>query len=72
MLAAKRVRLGVDQGAAIDIDNPNENVEVDKIQAKAVRDLPTIRQLKLPLARDEYIAGACFFSFSCREPPCAP
>ena len=59
--AAKRVRLGVDQAAAIDIDNPEEKVEVDKIKANAGSNLPTIRQLKLRLARDEYIDGACFF-----------
>ena len=29
MPAAKRVRLGVDQAAAIDIDNPDQKVEVD-------------------------------------------
>ena len=61
MLAAKRVRLGVDEAAAIDCDNPNQKVEVDKIKAPAGRELPTIRQLKLRLARDEYVAGACFF-----------
>ena len=61
MPAAKRVRLGVDQAAAIDIDNPDEKVEVDKIKANAGRDLPTIWQLKLRLERDEYVAGACFF-----------
>ena len=60
MPAAKRVRLGVDQAAAIDIDNPDEKVEVDKIKATAGRELPTIRQLKLRLALDEYFAGACF------------
>ena len=62
MRAAKRVRLGVDQAATIDIDNLDEKVEVDEIKAKAGRDLPTIRHLKLRLARDEYIASACFFS----------
>ena len=59
--AAKRVRLGVDQAAAIDIDNLDEKVEVDKIKANAGRELPTIRQLKLRLARDQYDAAACFF-----------
>ena len=61
MPAAKRVRLGVDQAAAIHIDNPDQKVKVDTIKAKAGRDLPTIRQLKLRLAPDEYIASACFF-----------
>ena len=60
MPAAKRVRLGMDEAAAIDFDNPDQKVEVDKIKAPAGRDLPTIRQLKLRLARDEYVAGACF------------
>ena len=61
MPAAKRVRLGVVQAAATDIDNPDEKVEVDKIKANAGRELPTIRQLQLRLARDEYVAAACFF-----------
>ena len=61
MPAAKRVRLGVDQAAAIDIDKSDQKVKVDRIRAKTGRDLPTIRQLKLRLARHEYIAGACFF-----------
>ena len=61
MPAAKRVRLGADGAAAIDCDNPNQKVEEDKIKAPASRELPTIRQLKLRLARDEYVAGACFF-----------
>ena len=61
MPAAKRVRLGVDQAAAIDVDNPDQKVEVDTIKATAGRELPTIRQLKLRLARDEYVAGVCFF-----------
>ena len=61
MPAAKRVRLGADGAAAIGCDNPNQKVEVDKIKAPAGRELPTIRQLKLRLARDEYVAGACFF-----------
>ena len=61
MPAAKRVRLGADGAAAIDCDNPNQKVGVDKVKAPAVRELPTIRQLKLRLARDEYVAGACFF-----------
>ena len=61
MPAAKRVRIGADGAAAIDCDNPNQKVEVDKIKAPASRELPTIRQLKLWLARDEYVAGACFF-----------
>ena len=61
MPAAKRVRLGVDEAAAIDCDNPDQKVEVDKIKAPAGRELPTIRQLKLRLARDEYVAGACVF-----------
>ena len=61
MPAAKRVRLGVDQAAAIDIDHPDQKVKVDRIKATAGRDPPTIRQLKLRLAPDEYIAGACFF-----------
>ena len=72
MPAAKRVRLGVDQAATIVFDNRDEKVEVDKIKANAGRELPTIRQLKLRLARDEYVAGACFFLCSCPEPPCAP
>ena len=61
MPAAQRVRLGVDEAAAIDCDNPDQKVEVDKVKAPAGRELPTIRQLKLRLARDEYVAGACFF-----------
>ena len=61
MPATKRVRLGADGAAAIDCDNSNQKVEVDKIKAPASRELPTIRQLKLRLARDEYVAGACFF-----------
>ena len=61
MPAAKRVRLGADGAATIDCDNPNQKVEVDKIKAPAGRELPTIRQLKLRLARDEYVAGARFF-----------
>ena len=61
MPAAKRVRLGADGAAAIDCDNPNQKVEVDKIKSPAGRELPTIQQLKLQLARDEYVAGACFF-----------
>ena len=72
MPAAKRVRLGVDEAAAIDCDNPDQKVEVDKIKAPAGREPPTIRQLKLRLARDEYVAGACFFLCSCPQPPCAP
>ena len=51
----------MDEAAAIDCDNPDQKVEVDKIKAPASRELPTIRQLKLRLARDEYVAGACFF-----------
>ena len=31
------------------------------MKAKACRDLPTIRQLKLRLAPDEYIAASCLF-----------
>ena len=61
MPAAKRVRLGADGAAAIECDDPNQKVELDKIKAPAGRELPTIRQLKLRLARDEYVAGACFF-----------
>ena len=61
MPAAKRVRLGVDEAAAIDFEHPDQKVEVDKIKAPAGRELPTIRQLKLRLARDKYVAGACFF-----------
>ena len=34
---------------------------MDRIKAKAGRPLPTIQQLKLRLALDEYIAGACLF-----------
>ena len=36
-------------------------LRLEKIKAPASRELPTIRQLKLRLARDEYVAGACFF-----------
>ena len=61
MPAAKRVQLAADGAAAIDCDNPNQKVEVDKIKAPASRELPTIRQLTLRLARDEYVVGACFF-----------
>ena len=43
MPAAKRVLLGADGAAAIDSDNPNQKVEVDKIKALAGRELPTIR-----------------------------
>ena len=61
MPAAKRLRLGADEAAAIDCDNPNQKVGLDKIKARPGRELPSIRQLKLRLARDEYVAGACFF-----------
>ena len=61
MPAAKRVQLGVDQAAAIDIDNTHQELADNRIKAKAGRDLPTKWQLKLRLAPDEYIAGASFF-----------
>ena len=45
----------------MEIDNRNQKLEEDPFKAKASRDLPTIRQVKLRLAPDEYTAGACFF-----------
>ena len=45
----------------MEIDNLDQKLEKDPLKAKAGRDLPTIRQLKLPLAPDAYIASACFF-----------
>ena len=72
MPAAKRVRLGVDEAATIDCDNPDQKVEVDKIKAPAGEELPTIRQLKLRLARDEYVAGEFLFLCSFPQPPSAP
>ena len=61
MLAAKLVRLGVDQATPIEIDNPNRKLKKDPLKAKGGRDLPTIRQVRLRLAPDEYNAGAYFF-----------
>ena len=60
MPAAKRVRLGLDQATAIEIGNPDQKLKNDSLKAKAGRDLPTIRQLKLRLAPNYYILGACF------------
>ena len=57
--AAKRVRLGVDQATSIQIDNPNQKLEEDPLKARAGTDLPTIRQVKLQLAPEEYTPGAC-------------
>ena len=70
MPAAKRVRLGVVQAIAIEIDNRDQKLDKDPLKAKAGRDRPTFRRLKLRLAPDEYTAGACFFFCSCLEPPC--
>ena len=71
MRAVKHVRLGVDQATAIEIINSNQKVEEDPLKDTAGRDLPTIHQLRLRLAPDEYTAGACFFFCSCPEPPCS-
>ena len=52
MPAAKCVRFGEDLATPIEIDNPNQKLEKDPLKAKAGRDPPTIRQLKLRLAPD--------------------
>ena len=72
MPAAKRVRLAEDLATLIEVDNPNQKVDWDPCKAKAGRDLPTIRQLQLRLAPDDYNPGACFFFCNCPEPPCSP
>ena len=60
MPPAKRVRLGENLATPIEMDNPNQKLDKDPCKAKAGRDLPIIRQLKLRLAPDEYTPGACF------------
>ena len=61
MLAAKRLPVGDDKAAPIEVDGPGLRVGRAPSKAKAGRDLPTIHALKLQLLPDDYTPGACFF-----------